>query len=123
MAKFKIVAKVVHSPWDLADSGWDRVRVRDSSGLGQPEVGGPSLQMGAEVGPLGIRSQQGSNPQRGGIRETDGHSNGSADLGSLEELLILNSSWDGTSRTTASAMVKSHIALCTLGSQEVSCTP
>ena len=49
MTKFKIVAKVVHSPWDLADSGWDKVRVRDSSGLGQPEVGGPSLQMGAEV--------------------------------------------------------------------------
>lgn len=48
---------------DLADSGWDRVRVRDSSGLGQSEVGVPSLQMGAEVGPLGDRSQRGSNPR------------------------------------------------------------
>lgn len=95
------------------------MRVRDSSGLGQPEVGGPSLQMGAEVGPLGIRSQQESNPQGEGL----GRQMGTADLGSLEELLILNSSWDDTSRTTASVMVKSYIAPCTLGSQEVSCTP
>lgn len=53
---------------DLADSGWVRVRVTDSSGLGQSEVGVPPLQTGAEVGPLGIRSQRGSNPQGEGLR-------------------------------------------------------
>lgn len=33
VTRFRIVAKVVHSPWDLAGSGGDRVRVRHSFGL------------------------------------------------------------------------------------------
>lgn len=33
VTRFRIVAKVVHSPWDLAGSGGDRVRVRRSFGL------------------------------------------------------------------------------------------